>query len=344
MLKRKKTYIWLIIILAVIFGGYYFLRPKAPVTVYTTADVTRGNLAQTVSETGTIKTVNQTDLSFKISGRVISLLADVGSPIAAGQLLAVLDAGTLNSQLIQAQQDLKYQKETYDSMGHKKTQFKIDDRDAQRARIKSAEAGIVAVETQLRDTRMYSPINGVILKRNVDPFETTVANSPTPVFTVGDPNNLVIETNVPESDIMKIAIGQKAEITFDALNSDDVFGAKVVEIDPASTVIQDVVYYRIKIKLDKLDARLKSGMSANIDVHTAEAGNVLMIPLRAVQTEGLPADKAGTQKFVQVLTDVKNNIIQRKSITTGLEGDEGMVEVKSGLNAGEKVVTFTKTQ
>ena len=336
MIKNKKRIIWGIIIIAAIAGGYYLLRPKAPVTVYTTADVTRGNLAQTVSETGTIMTVNQTDLSFKISGRVIKLLAEVGDIIKTGQLLAQLDMGTLGSQLEQAKLDLKYQKEVLASMKEKDDTYNSEDRDAQRAKIKSSQEGIAAVQVQIRDTQMYSPIDGVILKRNVDPYETTVANSPTPVFTVGDPKDLVIETNVPESDIAKIQIGQTASITFDALPADEIFEAKVTEIDPASTEIQDVVYYRIKLKLDKFNENLKSGMTANIDIHTAEANDVLMIPIRAVQTEG-------KDQIVQIL-NVDGKTTAKVKVQTGLSGDEGMVEIKSGLKEGQKVVTFTQTQ
>lgn len=334
----KKRIIWIIIIVAIIVGGYFLLRPKVPVTVYTTADVARGNLAQTVSETGTIMTVNQTDLSFKISGRVIKLLADVGDQIKTGQLLAQLDMGTLGSQLAQARSEVKVQQETLDNLvKHKGSQPSTgDQRDAQRARLKQAKEGVVSVWSQIRDTYMYSPIDGVILKRNVDPFETTVANSPTPVFTVGDPHDLVIETNVPESDIAKIKINQGASITFDALPADEIFDAKVTEIDPASTEIQDVVYYRIKLKLDKINENLKSGMTANIDIHTAEAENVLMIPVRAVQTEG-------KDQVVQIL-NADGKTTAKIKVQTGLSGDEGMVEIKSGLKEGQKVVTFTQTR
>lgn len=339
MTKTKKRIIWAVVILAIIAGGYFFLRSKKPATVYTTETAKRGNLTQTVSETGTIKTVNQTDLSFKISGRVIKLLADVGDQVKTGQPLAQLDMGTLGAELAQAQAQVTVQQETLDNLTrHKHTVSSTGDtRDAQRAQLASARAGVEAVQAQIRDTFMYSPIDGVILKRNVDPFETTVANSPTPVFTVGDPKDLVIETDVPESDITKIQIGQNANLTFDALPIDEIFEAQVVEIDPDSTVVQDVVNYRIKLKLAKLDGRIKPGMTANIDIKTAEKDDVIMIPIRAVQTEG-------KQKYVQVLVDEKNNLVQRKNITTGLEGDEGMVEATSGLNGGEKVVTFTKTQ
>ncbi|TAK95590.1 efflux RND transporter periplasmic adaptor subunit [Patescibacteria group bacterium] len=337
MASGKKRILWIVVILTVVVGGYFLLRPKAPVTVYTTVAVSRGDLKQTVSETGTIKTVNQTDLSFKVSGRVVSLLADVGDKISEGQLLARLDLGTLGSELAQARQDVKYQHETLDSMKDKKATFNTEDRNAQRARLKSAEESIASIQSRIRDTFMYSPINGTILKRNVDPYETTVANSPTPVFTVGDASNLEIVVNIPESDITKIKLDQNAEVTFDALPVDQIFMAKVTKIDPDSTVIQDVVNYRVKLKLDQNSDQIKPGMTANIDIHTAEIGNILMIPVRAVQTEG-------KEKFVQVLVNEKTNQIERRKIEMGLEGDEGMVEVKSGLKVGEKVVTFTGTK
>jgi len=336
MTKNKKRIIWVIIILAIITGVVFFVRSKKPVTTYTTESVKRGILAQTVSETGTIKTVNQTDLSFKISGRVIKLLADVGDKVKTNQLIAQLDMGTLGAELAGATQNLNVQKETLASMKKNPSQFNHEDLDAQRAKIKSSSASVDSVFAQIRDTKMFSPIDGVILKRNVDPFETTVANSPTPVFTVGDPNDLVIETNVPESDIVKVKIGQKANVTFDALPADQISEASVTEIDPSSTVVQDVVNYRIKLKLNSLDERIKSGMSANIDIMTNEKDGVLMIPLRAVHTDG-------TQKYADVLTDAKNNLTERRNVTTGLEGDEGMVEVASGnLKEGEAVVTFVK--
>jgi RND family efflux transporter MFP subunit len=336
MTKAKKWILWGVVILVIVGGVVWYVKSRAPKTTYTTADVTRGNLAQTVSETGTIKTVNQTDLSFKISGRVVSLLADVGDRITEGQLLARLDLGTLSANLTVAKQEVGLQKETLASMEHKKSQFNKDDRDAQRHRISAAQANVEAVQSQIRDTYMYSPIEGVILKRNVDPFETTVANSPTPVFTVGDPNDMVIETEVPESDITKMRIGQKAVVTFDALPSDQTFIATVTEIDPTSTVIQDVVDYRIKLKLDEGDSHIKPGMSTNIDIRTAEKDTILMIPQRAVKTD------SSNKKTADIL--LADNTLKTIQIETGLQGDDGMVEVTKGLKEGDKVVTFVATK
>jgi HlyD family secretion protein len=336
MVKAKKWAIWISIVLAVIGGIVWYVKSHAPKTTYTTADVVRGDLAQTVSETGTIRTVNQTDLSFKVSGRVVSLLVDVGNRITQGELLARLDLGSLSASLDQADQNVKVQKKTFDSMERNKDQYNKNDRAAQEHRIDAAEAAMSAVQSQIRDTYMYSPIDGVILKRNVDPFETTVANSPTPVFTVGDPDNMVIETEVPESDITKMQIGQKATITFDALPADQTFVATVTKIDPASTVIQDVVDYRIELKLESGDNRIKPGMSVNIDIHTAEKAGVLMIPQRAVKTD------SNNKETVDILQ--ADNMTKTVSVETGLNGDDGMVEVTKGLKEGDKVVTFVATK
>ncbi|MDP1833676.1 MAG: efflux RND transporter periplasmic adaptor subunit [Candidatus Moranbacteria bacterium] len=331
----KKKIIWIIVIIAAVFGGYEYFAGKKPVTTYTTENVKRGSLAQTVSETGTINPVDQLDLSFKVSGRVIELTADVGDTVKAGQLLAQVDLGTLSAELSGVRQDLQVQKETLASMKKNPSQYNYEDKDAQRAKIRSAEAAINSALARIRDTKMFSPADATVLKRGVDLYETTVANSPSPVFTIGNPDDLVIETEVPESDIVKVKLGQKSEVTFDALPADQIFEAEVTEIDPASTVIQDVVSYRVKLKLAVQDGRIKPGMSANIDIMTAGKDDVLMIPVRAIHMDG-------KQKYVDVLTDEKNNITERRNITTGLEGDEGMIEVVSGLKEGEAVITFVK--
>jgi RND family efflux transporter MFP subunit len=338
MSKRKKLIVWLVVIIAIIAGGYFLLRPKKPTTVYTTADVTRGNLAQTVSVTGTVNPNEQISLTFKTTGILKNINADVGDQVKKGQRLATIDTGSLLSQLKQAQEEVKVQKETLDNMKLYKNRksFTDEQRDAQRAKVREAEASVSAVFDQLRDVNMTSPIDGLVIRRTADPGETVVLNLNSPVLTIAKNNDLLIESNIPESDILKVAVGQKTSVTLDALTPQDIFEAQVSEIDPASTVIQDVVYYRIKLKFSDLDPRFKAGMSANVDIHTAERDNILTIPLRAVQTEG-------DQQFAQIINP-DGKTTTNVQVKTGLGGDEGMVEVTSGLKEGQKVVTFTQTQ
>jgi len=187
----------------------------------------------------------------------------------------------------------------------------------------------------LNKSALVSPVNGIITEVNNKAGEILGTGVIKEAFSRVMSLDLIIESKVPESDIVKIKLGQHAKVTFDALTSEDVFDSEIIEIDPASTTIQDVVYYQIKLKINTVDSRIKPGMSSNIDIATAEKSNIVFVPARAIKLEG-------NQKFVEILQ--ADNITKRVNVTTGLEGDDGMVEVKTGLNGGEKVVTFVQTK
>ncbi|HPN54531.1 MAG TPA: efflux RND transporter periplasmic adaptor subunit [Candidatus Moranbacteria bacterium] len=339
MAKAKKWTIWILIVAAIIGGVFWYVKSREPKTTYTTADVTKGTLAQTVSVTGKLVAKEQADLSFKISGRIEKMYVDIGDKVEKGQKIATIDKGSLDEQLYQAQQDLKAQRNTLYSMKRNKSGYNWAQKDAQRAVVKKAEAAVDIIQEQIAETTLYSPISGIVITKNVDEGETTVANAVTAntsVVTIAREGELEVQANIPESDIVKIALGQKANVTLDAFSAEDIFSAEIVEIEPSSTVIQDVVYYKIKLKFPAYDERFKNGMSANIDVHTAEKENVLMIPARAIKEDG-------KKKYVEVLK-VDGITTEKVYIETDLEGDEGMVEVTSGLKGGEKVVTFVTTK
>jgi HlyD family secretion protein len=247
----------------------------------------------------------------------------------------VINKGTLPEQLNQAQHEVNVQKNILKNMKRNSSTYKYFQKEAQGETILAAEASVRAIVSQVNDTNLVSPIDGVVIGRAVNSGENVVMNGS--VVTVAKQNDLIIFSNVPESDIAKLSVGQKADITLDAFGDSEIFSGTVASIDPASTVIQDVVYYRIKLSLDNLQEKIKAGMTANIDVRTAERNNILMIPTRAVQFEG-------KQATTEVLTDVVKNVTEKRNITVGLSGDDGLVEVMSGVKEGEKVVTFSKTQ
>lgn len=340
MARAKKWSIWIIIVAAIIGGIFWYIKSREPKTTYTTADVEKGTLSQTVSVTGKINPNEQIDLTFKTTGKLKSISVDVGDMVKKGQILAIIDTGSLFSQLRQAEAQIKYQEEILDDIEDKDDEdddaYSSEQKKAQRAQVTQAQEGANIIRDQLRDVKMISPIDGVVIRRTADPGETVVLSLNSPVITIAQKEDLLIQVNVPESDIVKIQIGQKADVTFDAFSSEEIFGATISQIDPASTVIQDVVYYRIKLKLDNIDPRLKAGMSANVDVHTRQKGDVLMVPQRAIKIEG-------NKKFVDVLQEI-DNTTKKVFVETGLEGDEGMVEITSGLKGGEKVVTFVTTK
>jgi RND family efflux transporter MFP subunit len=337
-MKNKKKIIWIIVILAVVIGGIFYFRSRKPKTTYTTETVNRVDLKQTVSVTGKVMAPEQTDLAFKISGQVKDIFVDVGDKVEKGQKVATIDEGTLFQSLRQAREEVAYQKSTLYNMKRRKATYVKEQEAAQRAVVRKSEAAVSEILVELGETTLYSPISGIVVSRNVNVGEITVANAVTTntsVVTVAQEGDFHLESNVPESDIVKIALGQNCDATFDALTSNDVLKARVFEIDPASTVIQDVVYYKIKMAFDTPDSRLKIGMSSDIDIHTAEKNNVLAIPERVIRTEN-------GKKLVDTL--LADNTIKTVEVKTGLRGDEGMIEITSGLNQGDKVVTFTKTQ
>lgn len=200
---------------------------------------------------------------------------------------------------------------------------------AAEAAVESAQAALAKAQSDLSDRFLIAPLNGIITSVNNKIGETTSPSQPVLVLLAD--SNKEIKVQVPEADIVKLAVGQKADITLDALGSTEHFIGHISFIDPASTVIQDVVYYEVTVLFGQADERLKPGMTANVEVVTASKDNVLTIPWRSVKYN------ESHQPYVEVLRDDEVVI---KEVKIGLRGDLGVVEVIEGLNEGEKVITF----
>ncbi|HBV57891.1 MAG TPA: hypothetical protein DEB73_01320 [Candidatus Magasanikbacteria bacterium] len=227
-----------------------------------------------------------------------------------------------------------------------------------KATISAAEAAVASANANRGKAIIYAPVDGVITKKNNEVGETTSAATPVLIMIDNTDFQNEVEVNISEADISKIrniiasnnGKPQSAKVVLDALGTEQSFYAEIVEIDPAQTVISDVVYYRAKLKImgkykndgsvdmiltkENLQA-VKPGMTASVTIYTDERDNVLMIPERAVIV------KDG-KKIARVLIDKKTNKIEEKEVVTGLRGNEGMIEIISGLNEGEEVVTFIK--
>lgn len=327
MAKKKKTYV-IIILLIIIAGGVYYFMSKKPQVDHTTVKAEKGELKQTVSVTGEIVAPDEIDLSFKIGGEIILLGVSVGDRVENGQKIAELDSDTLELELIKAKAEIKSQEETLRAMQKENDTYNRDQRDAQKHQIEKARAAYDILIKQSEDLILRAPFSGTIIKKNFKEGESVSANSA--VVTVAKDGDLEIETYVPESDIIKVAVGQKAKITLNALPSSETLEAQVSEIEPASTVISDVVYYKVVLKLSAQDNRLKVGMSVDADINTADRPDAVMIPLRSIRNEG-------NREYVEILNDDKLTTRQ-SNIKTGLRGDDGIVEILSGLSGGEEIV------
>ncbi len=197
------------------------------------------------------------------------------------------------------------------------------------AQLNSAQASLLKAQADLADRTIKASVAGTITKVNYQVGETTSLTNPVIVLLAD--GDYEIKVKVPESDIIKLTIGQATDITLDALGSQEHFTGHISFIDPAETPVLDVIYYEMTIIFDNQDERIKPGMTANIDVLTGSRDNVLVIPLRAVKyTED-------GQTYVEILDKGQ---VKQLDVIIGLKGDSGLVEIKSGLQAGQQVITF----
>ena len=210
-------------------------------------------------------------------------------------------------------------------------QFEID---LAKAKITSAQASLNLDYANLGDNIITAPIDGIITKKNFNAGEQSSMS--TPILEMIGESNFQIEVDIPESDIPKVKVGQDVTITLDAFTDDIEFAGKVTFVDPAETIISDVVYYKVKIQLDEENISFKSGMTANVVICTDKKENVLFVPARAVKS-------SNGDKYVEVVTSRRGKKVnvEKKNVTTGMRGDEG-IEIISGLNDGDEVVTFVK--
>ncbi|MFA6160758.1 MAG: efflux RND transporter periplasmic adaptor subunit [Patescibacteria group bacterium] len=218
------------------------------------------------------------------------------------------------------------------SLDLKKASPRAVDVAALRAQLQDAQVSLAQAESNLNNARIFAPVEGTITDVISDIGEQVVANA-AQLRMIGT-SQYDIEAQVPETDISKVVIGQKAEITLDAYGDDVKFEGVVTAENPDQTKIQDAIYYNIRVTIDPNGKDIKPGMTANVTVTTGEADSALIIPLRSIKTED-----DGT-KTVRTLVD---NQPQTIKVELGLKGDEGKIQVTSGVKQGDKVILSEKT-
>src|ERR1035437_8159410 len=196
---------------------------------------------------------------------------------------------------------------------------------AQEAQVAQAQASVKSVAAKLENARIVAPISGTITQ--FDAKIGQLASPGTPLVSIISNGGYEIDSGVSETDIGKISINNKVTMTLDAFPN-ETFTGTVFYIAPAETNTGGVISYQVKISFDKLDPRLKSGLTANIDIQTKNKDNILILPQYAI----LQNDK-GT--FVETL---ENNKIIQSPITLGITDQKGNVEVISGVTENEQVL------
>ena len=311
-----RTLRWLLIGAAVVAAGYfgwaYFAQDSG--YVYTTQKVTRGDLTVIVTATGTVQPITQVDVSSAISGIVRKVNVDYNSTVYRGDVLAELDADTLqagvasarahlvvaNANVAKAKATSNASIATYErqaalfNRGVMSAQTLEDTRltmDAADAALKAVEAVVLVAdadlklaETNLAKTLITSPIDGVVLTRDVNEGSTIAASLSAPVlFSIaGDLKRMEVQVDVDEADIGNVAVGQTGTFTVDAY-PDRTFPAEITEIRFVSETINNVVTYKALLSVDNSDLFLRPGMTATADIVVNTVRDALLVPNAALR-------------------------------------------------------------
>jgi RND family efflux transporter MFP subunit len=337
MFTKKKIIIGVIIVALV--SGIFYYRSQSAVVVVQTETVKRGDISETVSVTGELLPIEYADLAFQGVGVVDAVSVKEGDMVKMGDKIASVDRTVLWSQLKESrialsivEQNEKQSRLRRNSLGKSWDDLKPEERAAIKLKTEQARENVRTLEAQMKENVMYAPLDGQVTRLDLRIGEIVTLGKV--IGRVARSGDFVIEARVPESDIVKVTLGMQSKITFDAFMADEIFDAKVVEIAKASTVVQDVVSYVVKFRLETVDPRLKEGMTANIDIETAKRENVLTVPFRAL-----------TKEKGKTFAEVKqtDGTFVKTEVTTGLEGDDGTIEIKSGLKEGNEI-TLGATQ
>jgi RND family efflux transporter MFP subunit len=204
---------------------------------------------------------------------------------------------------------------------------------AQEAKIAAMRATVSNYDAQLAKNVLRASFSGVVTKQDAK-LGQSVSVGQSLVSLISD-GMYKITANVPEVDIAKVKIADVAEVTLDAYGSDEKFVATVSSIDPAETIIEGVPTYKVTLRFNDRDTRIKSGMTANIVMRTNEKKDVLVVPARAILLH-----EGDNTRYVRLLV---GGVAKEIPVQIGLRGSNGMVEILSGLNQGDQVVTFEKS-
>lgn len=196
---------------------------------------------------------------------------------------------------------------------------------AARAELAASEAKIQGAGAEIAKTFIRAPIDGLLTRFDAKPGEIAAAN--TALLAVYAEGAYEIEANIPEVDIGKLGIGNPVKITLDAFPGEE-FKGKVVDIDPAETIVDGVVNFKATIAFNTPDIRIKSGLTANLAIETVKKTGVLAIP----QSTIIENDKG---VFVQRIEGGKTKEVP---VGIGIRSQDGLVEIVSGLAEIDKVI------
>lgn len=327
---------------------------------YTEVEATVQDVITSVTATGTIEPVTSVTVGTQVSGIVSKLYVDYNSEVKAGQIIAELDRTNLMSELSSAQANLKsvqseldYQKVNYERYKALYDKGLISANDYEQARLAYIKAQqtlthqketVKKAQTNLGYATITSPIDGVVLKKEVEEGQTVASSFNTPtLFTIAkDLTDMRVIADVDEADIGEVKEGQRVSFTVDAFPG-DTFQGFVTQVRQQPTTESNVVTYEVVISAPNEDLKLKPGLTANVTIFTLELHDVMAIPSKALRFKPSQAMLNEGESIVD--TDAPQKVwvkegtsLKAIAVETGTTNGT-LTQVTSGLAAGTKVIT-----
>lgn len=366
--KKKKLIICISVAIAIIAAVTIFMRSnkRQPITIiYETAKVERSTISNSVTATGTIEPVNKVEVGTQVSGIISKIYVDYNSIVKKGQVIAELDKINLESELASAKanlasskSELDYQETNYKRIKalHDKGFISDDDFDiADLSYKKAKEAYLVQLQTvqkaqtNLGYATITSPIDGVVLSKDVEEGQTVAASFSTPtLFTIArDLTDMQVVANVDEADIGNVRDGQRVTFTVDAF-PDDTFEGRVKQVRQQGEEESNVVTYEVVISAPNNDLKLKPQLTANVNIYTEEIENVVSVPAKALRFSPSKemmndGEKIKDCNATNKLWIKEANILKaypvKKGITNGIR-----TQILEGVKEGTAVITNAKAK
>lgn len=319
--RKKHLKRWLIVVLLAIAGVTSVVAwkgtKKSNSMQYQTQNVQRGDLTVTVTATGALEPTNQVDVGSELSGIIKTVEVDYNDRVKINQILARLDTDKLKAKVLQSKAALESArakileaqatvKEAGDELARLKHVWELSnkmvpsqhDLDAAqavfhrakateataRAQVSQAQATLEADETDLAKTVILSPINGIVLTRNVEPGQTVAASFQAPVlFTLAeDLTQMELHVDVDEADVGQVTKGQEATFTVDA-HPGRTFLARITQVRYGSQTVNGVVTYKTVLNVDNSDLSLRPGMTATADITVNKVENAILVSNAALR-------------------------------------------------------------
>ena len=329
--------------------------------VIETYDVAPTSMSEVVTATGTMESVTQVNVGTQVTGIIEHLYVDYNDHVKKGQLLAELEKTLLESDLKSADANMasakasfEYAKANYerDKKLHDEQlisdyEFQTSQRDYDVARLsyEKTQADRVRAAKNLNYAEIYSPIDGIVISREVEVGQTVVSSmNVADLYVIADLENMQVVGNVDEADIGQVKVGQHVTFTVDAY-PDDVFSGTVTQVRLNPTTTSNVVTYEVIVNAPNPDLKLIPGMTANLTIYTLELDDVLAVPLKALKFEPLPPqdEESGLPQPQPLSSPAQHSLWVLKDgklIETAVEvgvANNIYQQIISGLSSGDKV-------